>query len=59
MLFLGTEKYPEADFDDVLGKNAGYSNAYTSLSITNYHFECANNYFEEAIDRFAQFFIAP
>ena len=59
MLFLGTEKYPNADFDDWLGKNSGYSNAYTSMSVTNYYFESSNEAFQEGIDRIAQFFIAP
>jgi insulysin len=45
MLFLGTAKYPEADYDEWLGKNSGYSNAYTSLSITNYYFESSNEAF--------------
>ena len=35
------------------------NNAYTSLTNTNYHFDCANEALEEALDRFAQFFICP
>jgi len=32
MLFLGTEKYPiSGEFDSFLGKNAGFSNAFTDL----------------------------
>jgi insulysin len=56
MLFLGTKKYPNADYDDWLGKNAGFSNAYTDNSLTNYYFEVKNSAFEEAIDRFSSFF---
>ena len=59
MLFLGTKKYPEADFDTWLGKNSGYSNASTSQCFTKYYFETSNEALEEAIDRFSQFFIAP
>lgn len=60
MLFLGTEKYPdEAEYGNFLKTNGGYSNAYTSRGHTNYHFEIRHEAFEGAIDRFAQFFIAP
>lgn len=38
MLFLGTEKFPNADFDEFLNENAGYSNAYTDYMETNYYF---------------------
>jgi insulysin len=60
MLFLGTEKYPdEAEYDNYLRSNGGYSNAYTIGDHTNYHFEINNQAFDGALDRFAQFFIAP
>ena len=60
MLFLGTEKYPDvSDYGNFLRSNGGYSNAYTSGDHTNYHFEIRHEAFEGALDRFAQFFIAP
>ena len=60
MLFLGTEKFPdEAEYGNFLKTNGGYSNAYTSRSHTNYHFEIRHEAFEGALDRFSQFFIAP
>lgn len=60
MLFLGTEKYPEeGEYGKYLRSNGGYSNAYTSMELTNYQFEVAHHAFEGAIDRMAQFFIAP
>lgn len=60
MLFLGTEKYPDVtDFSAYLGRNGGYNNAYTAGDRTNYHFEIRHEAFEGALDRFAQFFIAP
>lgn len=37
----------------------GRSNAYTSSTNTNYIFDVNPDYFEGALDRFAQFFIAP
>lgn len=60
MLFLGTEKYPdEGEYKEYLSQNGGYSNAYTSRDHTNYHFQVFPDAFEGALDRFAQFFIAP
>ncbi|NDV61785.1 hypothetical protein G0Q06_04915 [Puniceicoccales bacterium CK1056] len=60
MLFLGTEKYPDAgEYTEYLTQNGGYSNAYTAGDHTNYHFQVFPDAFEGALDRFAQFFIAP
>ena len=60
MLFMGTEKYPgENEYSQFIQNNGGMNNAYTSLTNTNYHFDCSNESFEEGLDRFAQFFIAP
>jgi insulysin len=39
MLFMGTEKYPrENEYSEFLKNNGGYSNAFTALQSTNYHF---------------------
>ncbi len=60
MLFMGTEKYPsENEFEQYLNINAGYSNAYTSLDLTNYQFTVSNEGFLKGLDMFAQFFIKP
>ncbi|GHE97644.1 insulinase family protein [Thalassotalea profundi] len=60
MLFLGTEKYPDAgEYNKFLKENGGSSNAYTAPEDTNYFFDVKNEAFDEALDRFAQFFIAP
>lgn len=60
MLFLGTEKYPEAgEYQAFISGHGGSHNAYTSFEHTNYFFDIAPDYFEPALDRFAQFFIAP
>ncbi|KAJ3205957.1 Insulinase (Peptidase M16), partial [Dinochytrium kinnereticum] len=59
----GTEKYPvENDYSQFLNEvGGGYSNAFTSSENTNFFFEVASEgeAFEGALDRFAQFFIAP
>jgi insulysin len=60
MLFLGTEKYPEAgEYQKFIRQHGGRNNAYTVLSNTNYYFSIDPDFFEPALDRFAQFFIAP
>ena len=60
MLFLGTEKYPVEDaYSQFLTSNGGYDNAYTSSENTNYYFSVNSDKLEEALDRFAQFFIGP
>jgi insulysin len=60
MLFLGTEKYPEPEgYQQFVHQHAGFTNAYTSDDHTNYFFQVANDAFPEALDRFAQFFVAP
>jgi len=60
MLFLGTEKYPKVgEYNEYLKANGGWSNAGTGQEHTNYFFEVNQDAFEEAVDRFAQFFISP
>ena len=60
MLFMGSEKFPdEDDYDAYLNQHNGTSNAFTEEESTTYHFECAPDAFFGALDRFAQFFIAP
>lgn len=60
MLFLGTEKYPRAGaYQRFIADHGGSTNAYTSLTHTNYHFSVAAAHLQPALDRFAQFFIAP
>lgn len=60
MLFLGTEKYPRAGaYQRFIADHGGSTNAYTSLAHTNYHFDIAAAHLLPALDRFAQFFIAP
>ena len=60
MLFLGTEKYPEPDaYSAFIQQHGGSNNAYTAFANTNYYFEIDTAQLEPALDRFAQFFIAP
>lgn len=57
---MGTEKYPkENDYSQYLAAHAGYSNAYTARTETNYYFEVGYEHLHGALDRFAQFFISP
>lgn len=60
MLFLGTEKYPDAaEYEEFVTEHGGNRNAYTSFQETNYFFDVNAPHLAEALDRFAQFFIAP
>jgi insulysin len=57
---MGTTKYPaENEYSRYLNEHGGASNAFTGMENTNYFFDVANHGFEGAVDRFAQFFIAP
>ncbi|KOX69206.1 Insulin-degrading enzyme [Melipona quadrifasciata] len=60
MLFLGTEKYPEKnDYNKYLSQNGGTYNASTHMDHTLYYFDVHAEKLRGALDRFAQFFIAP
>ena len=60
MLFLGTEKYPDAaEYERYITEHGGSRNAYTSFEHTNYFFDIDAPHLEAALDRFAQFFVAP
>ena len=59
MLFMGTERFPEPDgYLKFMEQHGGSTNAFTN-QLTNYMFEINNNKYEEALDRFADFFKAP
>jgi insulysin len=60
MLFIGTQKYPEPDgYFSFVQSHGGNSNAYTSTEHTNYFFDIQPEQFDEGLDRFGWFFIAP
>ncbi|WP_105169648.1 insulinase family protein [Pseudoalteromonas sp. T1lg23B] len=60
MLFLGTERFPDTNgYSDFMTANGGAHNAYTWLDITNYMFKVNNNAYDEALDRFSDFFKSP
>ncbi|KFZ37947.1 peptidase M16 [Shewanella mangrovi] len=60
MLFLGTEKYPDAgSFLEFINHHGGNNNAWTGTEHTNFFFAINAEVFNEAVDRFSQFFIAP
>ncbi|KAL1555332.1 Insulin-degrading enzyme-like 1, peroxisomal [Salvia divinorum] len=60
MLFYASEKYPQEDsYSKYISEHGGSTNAFTSSEHTNYYFDVNPDSFEEALDRFAQFFIKP
>jgi secreted Zn-dependent insulinase-like peptidase len=60
MLFLGTKKYPQPEeYQAFISSHGGSHNAYTSPEHTNYFFDVEQSHLDQALDRFAQFFVAP
>ncbi|XP_024189601.1 insulin-degrading enzyme-like 1, peroxisomal [Rosa chinensis] len=60
MLFYASEKYPlEDSYSKYITEHGGRTNAFTATEHTNYYFDINPDGFEEALDRFAQFFIKP
>ncbi|XVE95949.1 hypothetical protein REPUB_Repub02eG0179500 [Reevesia pubescens] len=60
MLFYASEKYPlEDSYSKYIAEHGGSTNAFTASEQTNYYFDVNIDCFEEALDRFAQFFIKP
>eukprot|EP00929_Paragymnodinium_shiwhaense_P104738 TRINITY_DN69436_c0_g1_i1.p1 TRINITY_DN69436_c0_g1~~TRINITY_DN69436_c0_g1_i1.p1 ORF type:complete len:1094 (-),score=297.55 TRINITY_DN69436_c0_g1_i1:265-3546(-) len=60
MIFLGSQRYPgEAEFEEFLSQNGGYSNAYTECEYTCYYFEVNRRALHKAVDMFAQIFHQP
>lgn len=60
MLFLGTEKYPlPGEYQQFIAEQGGMHNASTAAENTQFYFTIKHKAFEQALDRFAQFFISP
>uniref|UniRef100_A0A0E0FTY4 Peptidase M16 N-terminal domain-containing protein n=1 Tax=Oryza nivara TaxID=4536 RepID=A0A0E0FTY4_ORYNI len=60
MLFYASEKYPgENDYSKYMIEHGGYCDAYTYSETTTFFFYVNAANFEEALDRYAQFFIKP
>ena len=60
MLFLGTEKYPnDSEYQKFISQHGGHHNAWTATEHTCFFFDIPNAHFEQALDRFSQFFICP
>lgn len=60
MMFLGTKRFPEAsEYHRFIKGHGGHHNAWTGSEHTNYYFAINNDYFDQALDRFSDFFINP
>ena len=60
MLFLGTKRFPDSnEYSEFMTQNGGMHNAYTWLDITNYMFKVNPDAYDEALDRFSDFFKNP
>lgn len=57
---MGTAKYPsENEYGRFLNEHGGFSNAFTAETHTTYYFDVHWGDLRPALDRFAQFFVAP
>ncbi|TYI50156.1 hypothetical protein E1A91_D12G082200v1 [Gossypium mustelinum] len=56
---VGVGSFCDPDGLEGLAHFLGRTNAFTAFEMTNYFFDVNTNCFEEALDRFAQFFIKP
>jgi insulysin len=60
MLFLGTKKYPQgSEYQNFISQYGGSNNAWTATEHTCFFFDIHHQHFNEALDRFSQFFTAP
>ena len=60
MLFLGTVKYPDSsEYQKFISQHGGSNNAWTATEHTCFYFDIHHQHFDEALDRFSQFFISP
>ena len=60
MLFLGTKKYPDgSEYQKFISQHGGSNNAWTATEHTCFYFDIHHQHFDEALDRFSQFFISP
>ncbi|XP_006657864.2 insulin-degrading enzyme-like 1, peroxisomal isoform X1 [Oryza brachyantha] len=60
MLFYASEKYPiEDSYSKYITEHGGSTNAFTTCEHTNFYFDVNNDSLDDALDRFAQFFIKP
>jgi insulysin len=60
MLFLGTEKYPDgSEYQKFISQYGGTNNAWTATEHTCFFFDISAQHFDQALDRFGQFFTAP
>jgi len=60
MMFLGTKRFPEpSEYHRFIKGHGGLHNAWTGSEYTNYYFGINNSYFEQALERFSDFFISP
>lgn len=60
LLFMGSVKYPgENDYESFVSRHGGSDNAFTEWEYTLYSLNIPQEYLWPALDRLAQFFIAP
>lgn len=60
MILMGSTKYPEENaFEKFLQKSGGFMNAETDNEETIFYFRVQETFFDEAMERYSQFFKTP
>ena len=60
MIFMGSKKYTEQDsYSNHISESGGFTNAYTQLEWTNYHFDVNYSGLQKALDMMANNFHKP
>ena len=60
MLFLGTKNFPDgSEYQQFVSKNGGNHNAWTATEHTCFFLDIFHQSFEQALERFSDFFINP
>lgn len=60
MMFASSENHAKGnDLHELLSKNRGYINAWTSSELTNFHFDCAPSVFLNALEQLIDMILNP
>ncbi|NRA61488.1 MAG: insulinase family protein [Psychrobium sp.] len=60
MMFMGTQRYSDAnEYHEFIRQHGGSHNAWTGSEFTNFFFAIDNVFYQQSLDRFSDFFLAP
>ena len=60
MMFMGTERFSDtSEYHEFIRQHGGSHNAWTGSEFTNFFFAIDNAFYQQSLDRFSDFFLAP